>query len=342
MILFVVDQVAGAEYIFPLLDKWKRQGDQEWKVIASSVSANLLRKRSIDCEEIDSVTSSVVENIFSKVRPNKVVLSSTGGSQLEELFLFRAKEKGIPSISFIDTWVNYAKRFEYTSSQNERNRFYPEMIFTIDEKAKNEMIAEDIPEELIKVVGQPFYEYCLSSAEGKRQIPVKESVLFLTQPVSRYYDARLGYDEKSFIKSSLDIWERLNRDWSKLYILVHPAEDMESYRELIIPYSSNICILRGDECDLRAYSLVVGMFSSMMIQSILAGINTVSFQPGACGKDLNFFSRHGYMRRFTTVDDFYQFLRNYAGSIDRDLNMENELKKILKNSCLRFERCILD
>lgn len=342
MILFVVDQVAGAEYIFPLLHKWRETAYSEWKVVCSPISASFLTRHLIDCTVLANPTIEEVKKIVDQSSPAKAVLSSSGGSLLEEIFLLELKKRRIPSFMFIDCWVNYSKRYERKNSQGEVFKFYPDKILTIDQKAKDEMIVDDIPEELIKVIGQPYFEYCLSAVNDRVLVKDGESLLLLTQPLSRYYEQRLGYDEKIFVKVCLNVWKELNKDWAKLSIVVHPAEDCEWYLKIISQYSPSIKILRGDYCDLKAYSLVVGMFSSMMIQSLLAGVNTVSLQPGARGEDMSFLSRHGYIRRFTTSEDFYNFLKDYADCAGGDLNMVNKLKSSLKGSCERFEGFLLN
>jgi len=336
MILFIVDQVAGAEYVFPLLNKWRETGNTSWKIMASEVSASFLKKRCINCEEMNTPSTFEVKKAIDKIIPDKAVLSSTGCSQLEQLFLLELKREKITTFSFVDSWVNYSRRFHYG-----KGSLYPDMILTIDEKAKQEMISEGIPGNIITIVGQPYFEYCLAF-DARRITPGRESVLLLTQPVSRFYEKRLGYDEKSFMQICLDVWGSLEKNWSKLSVLVHPAEDLETYREIVDAYSSDIPVVRGDDCRLSEYSLVVGMFSSMMVRSLLAGIPTVSLQPGACGEDLNFLSRNGYIQRFTEPGDFHRFLRSYSRDPGHNENSMNKFRSILKDSCSRFERCILN
>ncbi len=331
MILFVVDQVAGAEYILPLLCKWSEESYNEWKVVCSPVAASFLGRYEIDCVILNTPTIENVQEIIDQCKPKIAVLSSSSDSLLEEFFLLELKQRSIPSCKFIDTWVNYSKRFE---------KSYPDKILTIDQKAKDEMIAENIPEELIEIVGQPYFEFCMSLGDAKTSKTIEDSVLLITQPVSRYYGVGLGYDEKSFVSTCLDSWQDLNRDFSKLNILVHPTEECRWYQETALKYSADIRILRGDVCDVRAYSLVVGMFSSVMVQSFLAGVSTVSLQPGADGEDMSFLSRHGYVQRFTTRGDFYNYLNDFSDCRDRDLSGVSDLQSSLKGSCMRLENFI--
>jgi hypothetical protein len=267
MILFVVDQVAGAEYIFPLLRKWSGESYNEWMVVCSPLSAAFLGRYEIDCVVLNSPTAEAVRTIIDQSKPNMAILSSSSGSLLEDLFLQELKRRSLLACKFIDTWVNYSRRFERGAGKGEIHNTYPDKILTIDQKAKDEMIAENIPAELIEIVGQPYFEFCMSSGDANTSRVVEDSALLITQPVSRYYGAGLGYDEKSFVNVCLDSWRDLNSDFSKLNILVHPAEDCRWYQEAALKYSSDIRILSGGSCDVRAYSLVVGMFSSVMIQS---------------------------------------------------------------------------
>lgn len=342
MIIFVVDQVAGAEYVFPLLNKWLRDNYKEWTVIASSVSSSFLKQRSIPSVELILPSFNAVSDVIEEFKPAKAILSSSGNSLLEGLFLLKLKERKIPTYSFIDYWGNYSKRFQHNNDQMHFNQLYPDGILTIDKQAKEEMIIEKIPENIIKVIGQPYFEYCLESIKNSIKAKGEGLILLVTQPVSYYFEKRLGYDEKGFLNVFLDVWRSLEKDWSKINIVVHPAENCETYKSLTSKYSPDITILRGNDCHLRDYSLVVGMFSSLMIQSVLAGINTISLQPGACGADMNFLSRYGYIERLTSGNSLHLFLMNYPIFPERKSKDVEGLKSSLKGSCKRFEKIILN
>jgi len=340
MILFVVDQIAGAEYIYPLLCRWRERGFVDWRVVCSAVSARFFEKRSIDYLELSNPETSDVERLLDEYHPSNAVLSSSGASLLEEYFLNELRKRGVPSCQFIDNWVNYAVRYEKKNSEGEIHRVYPDRILTLDDKAKEEMISANIPSDIIEIVGQPYFEHCMCSPENG-VVKVFDSTLLVTQPISRHYGRSLGYDEKLFVSACLETWKRLNNDWSKMNVLVHPSEDIESYAELVSDYTDEVKLLRMSECNLRRYSLVIGMFSSMMIQSVLAGIDTVSFQPGACGDDMSFLSRYGYINRIVTQDGLYDYLSNYVGSDAADFDKYDELRSSLKGSCDRFENAIM-
>ena len=200
MILFVVDQIAGAEYIYPLLCRWNDRAFVDWVVVSSSVSAKYLRERSIDCLELPNFEATDVGRILDEHHPVRAVLSSSGDSAMEDCFLVELKKRAVPSCQFIDNWVNYAVRYEKKNSKGEIFRVYPDEILTIDDRAKKDMVDVNIPSDIIKIVGQPYFEHCLRSrtVEATR---VPGLTLLVTQPVSRHYGRSLGYDELQVLRA---------------------------------------------------------------------------------------------------------------------------------------------
>ena len=70
---------------------------------------------------------------------------------------------------------------------------YPDNIFAIDNHCVEEMLIEGIPNNLIKMIGQPYLEKI-----SKKIIKMGNNLLFAGQPINKFFDKKLGYDEKDF------------------------------------------------------------------------------------------------------------------------------------------------
>jgi hypothetical protein len=297
MILFVTDQMAGAEYILPLLKKWRGEGRNDWSVVASSRSADRFRQNDISYLTIDVPSSEIISDIFERHKPKIVIMSSSSKSVLEGTFKKMAVIQKVLTVQFIDYWSNYRKRFELMESLDGPTHLFPDVILTLDSQARGEMLQEGFEDNLIRVIGQPYFEeqmlrYADVSGKGER-------LLLLTQPVRKHYSDELGYDETTFIKGCFDVIEGLRIDGAKIDVLIHPDENPDAYRYLITRRSLTPRIIQG-AVNLKEYRVVVGMFSSMMVQSFLARVNTICFTPTLSHVDMNALSRLGYAERCTT------------------------------------------
>lgn len=301
MILFVVDQVAGAEYLLPyLLDST----DSDWMIVASPASGRVLQEYKIPHLCIEDITTFSVRELLQDKKIFAALLSTSISSRLEREFLKELLAHSIPCAQLVDYWSNYKQRFNFAGIV-----LYPDKIFTLDANAKNEMADEGIPEGCIEVVGQPFLEMqrkiLVKWNESKAQ---NNTLLLITQPVSKYYLNELGYSEFSFLETAFHAWKKLNRDWAGLTVVVHPAEPIEKYQEIAGEYSSEICVQKGRHPEFHNFARVLGMFSLLMMQSTLAEVPTASLQPGATGEDLCFLSRKSYIPKLRTVGEVVTFL----------------------------------
>jgi hypothetical protein len=77
------------------------------------------------------------------------------------------------------------------------------------------------------------------------------------------------------------------------------------------------------------------MFSSFLVEALLAGRHVVSFQPNAAGKDMNAWGREqGIVPRATNVAALLAALKAPNGAAD-------SLRDMLERSCERLENALL-
>ena len=340
MILFVVDQVAGAEYIYPLIRKWLESGKTDWRIVASPVSSAFLGRHEIPHEQIAEQDASQALGILDRFAFDRALVSTSIGSKLEREFVRELRRRLIPCSQLIDNWVNFSKRFERPSGGGEPERVYPDKILTLDDGAKRDMIREGIPEGLIEIVGQPYFEH---QARVIRSEPRQTSfkALLVTQPVARFYGERLGYDEISFTQDCLDAWGASGHPWQNISLCVHPAEDIETYRSLLARYSPMIRLISSRELSLRRdYSLVLGMFSSLLVQALLAEVPCASVQIGRKEEDLCSLSRNGSIPRMEGREELVEFLSHPERIRDSNRGAD-AFGRAIEGSCRRLENFLL-
>jgi len=281
MILFVVEQVAGAEYILPLVKGPLREA--KWTILSSPVSSRLLASESVPHQTMEDCTLLEAEDMTTALQPRIALISASVGGTLEKSFVKVLKRHRIPCIQFIDMWVNYKKRFENIDATE---MTYPDLILTIDQEAKSAMEAEGIPGALIEIAGQPYFEFMMGkySIENRGHTPGNR-VLIVTQPIARYYGKTLGYNEVDFVELCLKSLHAAGIAWSLVDICVHPAEALEGYETISRSFSGGISVMRNATLCMSRYESVLGMFSSLLVHGVLAGLRVASVQPGTVRVD---------------------------------------------------------
>jgi hypothetical protein len=254
----------------------------------------------------DSLSFQEAEEVF-RIGGCELLLTSTsfGGSEFEKMFISLARERGIPSITLLDTWGNYSQRF---SDGEGRIAFLPDRIAVIDERAYQEMVEEGFSPGRLVITGQPAFDDLhprdqIPRGRNRRMLfgkyPVERDellVLFASQPFSQIYGTDPssprypGFDEGKVIRLLIRALDSLsaerNRDIS-LIIRPHPREDSAVYREL---KGERITVRVTGEGDSRDWilesDLVAGMNSILLVEACYLGVPVISLQPELRGKDL--------------------------------------------------------
>jgi hypothetical protein len=345
VIVFAVDQIAGAEYLLPLLLRWKKTNIFPCITFGSALSVNFLKSKGVDCYLIDNIIERDLDHILKNIRPTLGVFSTSMNSSIERSMRRVFKKMSIQTIQFIDTWANYSSRFMVENGEFD----FPNYILTLDEASKKEMANEGVPEEKIYVVGQPYFESrLLDSDEYFTKSCNSDSIILFTQPIYKNFKMGLGYDELSFVNRFMRVWGALGRPWELVTINVHPAENIEVYKLLIQNYSTNIHVTQSQDFLLDSYKIVLGMYSSALIQAFLKGKFVASFQPSGIDKDMCNLSSTGNIPRFIDEVELVDWLKSIANQkhavnsakrdqllstlIGSNSRLENFISKRLKGS----------
>jgi len=309
MILFVTEQYAGAQYIHPLITKWKEDNlnNIKYEIIAKGGSVKYFQENSIEFFNAENITVNYIKN-YLKTKKIRLIILSASGASIEALFISYAKYFGINTVSFIDTWTNYKNRFVHDGS-----KIYPNKILSIDSVCTKEMVQDGIPSKIIYEIGQPYLEYIC-----KHKPPIGDKILLPMQPVKKIEGNKFGYDEYSFLNTSLKAIDLVGMS-KEVYISIHPSSKLDDYCKKI-----NNCYKGDGVNDVKKAHTILGMYSMQMIIGYLWERRVVSVQPCVKNYDPSPLSRWGLIPRVDNVKEL-------ASLIKKPPIKENLGEKMCKN-----------
>jgi hypothetical protein len=230
------------------------------------------------------------------------VIVSASAKGVEQRIVEQARRQSVPSLQVIDYWGPYQSRFA---------GLFADRIAVIDRIAKDEATLDGVPEDRLVVVGHPAWEGCVTLPAASRK-----RLAFISQPVRRHYEARLGYCEQTAYAMLRDTRSSRPDLIDDLVFVPHPEE--------LADHHSSDARSAVQEC-----GTVIGMFSSLMVDAFLAGRQVISLQPNAQGCDMCALSRHGKIRRATSPAELCDALE------DMSLAPPTELSATLAGSTAR-------
>jgi hypothetical protein len=294
MILFVTAQYAGAQYIHPLLKKWSNLNSPKWHLVATGASCKYWDAAKVNYDSMETPSIERVTYYINKIKPSLILLSASANIDLEFFFIKVSKEQKIITASFVDMWANYLMRFKHDGKL-----MFPDNILAIDEKCAEEMVSDGIPQNLIRIIGQPYLESLT------KNIPILGSkTLFTSQPVKKYLNDGLGYDETDFWKICLPAIKKLGND--KALATLHPEEEIKAVKEANL----NIIFSAGQGMkDIINCHTIIGMSSMQMMVGYLWGRKVASVQPRLRKKDPSPLSRWGLIPLLEKNDELVKFLQ---------------------------------
>lgn len=313
----------GAEALVPVLMQLRAEAAWDLQVLARGHALDVFASAGLPTGIAEQALGTVPVGPakvrrFLREHQVRLVLAATGfESRIEGQFIRAARQEGVPSFAFVDSWTNYRLRFLEESDGELSEAVLPDRIGVIDEFAAQEMEREGFPPERLRVVGQPaldrFAAYAVAAGHDARRclrtkldLPEDAQVVaFFSQPIAALYgdgghaDPR-GYTEEDALAALLGAMARLDTP-ATLVVKLHPKEDRSRLAPLLVSGPVPYRIVRdvnGDEVVLGA-DVVVGMSSMALIKAAVARRPTLSVQPGLRGPDPCMLSRAGYLRTLT-------------------------------------------
>lgn len=317
----------GANAIIPLVSALRERG---YDVRLYGKDFALVKYRNAGVEAINIadtipvITEPALATFFAKISPDLVITGTSADDDTEKKIWKICESAGIPSMAVVDQWCNYGLRFS-AFGVNDIEKYdackahssFPARIITLDNFARNEMIAEGLPAERIIVCGQPYFEsllshqidtlgmenYCYSvSIEANDFV-----VIFASEPITTTYGEQealryWGYTEKTILDSLVKALEKVAIDYGGQIVLSvrpHPKEGRGHFNDILTQCNRihwRIDTNSSQWTMMQRADLVCGMSSMFLIESVLVGRPTISVQIGLCRDDPFVLSRRGTMQ----------------------------------------------
>lgn len=273
MILFVVNDAGPAKYLSYIVQSLK---NEKYKCITSDISKKVFSNISINC--LDSIDNFDTKDI------DVIVTGTCLNDGIDKEAVRIGKKKGIKTISIIEHWSLYKKRFELNGQY-----MYPDMIFVNDNQAKEEAVSDGLPGDKLHIVGNPVLEntkkYEYSAADkikwkgdfgitGKRKI-----ITFISEDFKDDFPESSsefqGFDEFDVLN---DILEVLN-DESILIVKLHPAESRNKYD--FLSKKSNVFIVGDTNINklIEFSDILIGMGSMLLMEASIIKNTVYSYRP---------------------------------------------------------------
>lgn len=299
-ILFVANNPGSFNALFPVLKECVRHG-LNCECFIVDFGKDLLKKEKIAYSTLNETLnenkiSKTLKTLFPKVLISGTSLKNTKQGNVENLFRKEAKKLNIYSVSILDHWVNYRQRF----SSNNSNRLdcLPDKICVMDEMARDEMINEGIPEDIIEITGNPYFDRLLNIKKKLSSLKKNElreklhlpedhiTITFISEPIAKDHGIESrGYDEYVVLNDLLSTRELqcLNQFNKKIDIVIkrHPRESAGKFKEYFSKFKWSVTEFNKDDIYilLASSDLIIGMTSILLIEAHLLGYRCVSYQP---------------------------------------------------------------
>ncbi len=306
-------EAGAAAYLMPLIRFLDTHGSTAWRLLATDVAAKRFDEAGIRCyARIDKNSGEPQLDALLDGWRFGVALVSATGAMAEQAACGLGRRLGAFTIGYVDAFTPCLPRFKCGTEF-----VLPDEILLIDSVMADEAVQEGLPRERMRVVGQPAWEHVQPLP------PVSpKHVLFVGQPVRRHYGTTLGYDEHSAWRMVLECRRRHPASIDELGYAAHPDQDaLQPEMEKGNQEAGLVTVERQAAAALPLYGTVLGMFTSLLVDAVLAEREAISVQPGAPGRDICSLSRRGLIDRAGDPDGLALFLERRqsrpAGSILR-------------------------
>ena len=238
--------------------------------------------------KFDAIDNKPVSDVVSNAA--WILCGTSWQSDVEYSALRLARSIGIKSISYLDHWVNYQKRFERNGIE-----ILPDEIWLTDEYAKKNAEKEFAGKYvLLSTAGNPYLEevevqYRLLSSKLNINMAKKNGirVLFVSEPVSesalKTYGNKnyWGYTEYEALNYFYSNRKFLKSDIVELMIRPHPAESKNKYNEMARNFDLQVSF--GGEKSLLeeivGSDIVIGCDSMALVIARIAKKRVISIIP---------------------------------------------------------------
>ena len=290
MILCLADDPGGFDVVKPVYDALCQDNNYHVKLLLVGAS----KKKETRFAYADNDVLIEIKKYIDSESLELLVTGTSWGRTIELQAIVLCKEHNIKTISILDYWSNYSRRFFYLDKY-----IYPDYLFVPDKYALKGCVQDGIPREIIQVTGHPGLD---SFVKRKVRFSTEKKALFLSQPLSALYGMKLGFNETTVFPKVMFVCKNLGYS---VDVKFHPKETdkfKEQYRQFECSEDLQDCLVR--------YRVLIGMNSMALLQYSLAGMPVISFEPDMVGCDLCITNKLGITIPTLDEEQLSERLRN--------------------------------
>lgn len=300
-VLVSADNPGGANAIVSVVKKLS-----QYTAYVSGAAKDVFRAADLEFIDADSLSE---QELIEKIKEQNFDLFFAGtsmGDTVDKKLLPWCKENKIPSVYVLDFWSNYRIRFD---------EVLPDYICVMDEKAKEEMVAEGFAADSVIVTGNPYFDHFIDGITTDNE--KHDQILFVSQPLD---GLNYGYTELEVLNDLAEIISQNDLSF-ELIVRFHPRDDKNKYDNIITEFDFVSVDDKSIAESLSRAGLVVGMNSILLFQAAVAGKKVISYQPNLNRKDVLVSNDLGLSELITDKDELVVILKKYFDGSD---NLKNE------------------
>lgn len=268
-VLFVFSDPGGAKPVLALAEEHKN----------SLVISDRTHAFYSDFDVEVKIVESDYEKIIIDFSPDLIFTATSYRSDIEREFHLLAKKLNIPCYAFVDHWTAMAKRFQ----NKDGDLLIPQQVWVIDERAKELAMEQGIPESVLVIKGNPYYEWLknwkpvVNKSDFLKSAGVNNNrhlLVFAPDPLSNVDGLKLyGFDEITATHELVELFVRHQQeltDW-QLLIKPHPNQNMDKLKAAITKDSSVMILPENIDTNTTLYyaDVVMGFFSNILIEATI-------------------------------------------------------------------------
>ena len=278
-IAFVARQAGSAAAFEPLIDTLLAEGTE----LILGAMGDAVRPWASRTQLCGARFEALEGALSEGVRPSLLITGTSAEAEDDARAWRWAQAAGIPSIAFVDSWLNYGARFRAQSGAWVSP--LPDLIAVIDDASKEALKEAGITPERIRVVGSPAFDEVIAR---RSPLPAERDgleLLFASQPL-----AGRGLPEPWDEHKALDLLIATLEDLElerpvTLRLRRHPAESPEVFTaRLKRPGRSAVTLVEDQRPDrleaIAAAHVVLGIVSMFLVEAQWLGRPALSIQPG--------------------------------------------------------------
>lgn len=305
-VLFSAHDPGGANAIIPVLERLRSSGILLCGMVTGS-ARQIFARKNLTFLDASVFSDEMIREKSTEFRPDVFIAGSSIGVTVDKTILLQLKGT-VPAVYVLDFWINYWQRF---SNRVYDFKYLPSKICVMDVSARDAMVKEGFPFDVIAVTGNPYFENFTQGISTAGQN--RREILFISQPVSDMEklssNTPIGFTEFTTLELLISVFKQIDQSFV-LNIRLHPKEDQHKYDAYL---TNDILISRAFtlEAALSRAGLVIGMFSPVLIQAMMAGKQVISLEPGLLVSDPLPTNRDGLTRLASDGEQLRIFLQQY-------------------------------